>query len=164
MSANAITFENKSNSYSFDGQRQFDGQVTFRDGMACVSSSEVDKGIALTDSTIGQIIGEALVFGEYVQFDTCCVTVNYLVEMLRFNAKNGGFCDFLDNTPDHRFDNNRPTPGGYVGEIRKLRAQIKELDNYARGARMAYLSDEVEQTEHTIRMLRKRIRTLSFND
>jgi hypothetical protein len=163
MSANCITFEPQFAVFSFDGQRQYNGEITFRDGVACVEASEVGKGVPLSHGIIGLIIGEALRSSEYVQFDRCCVSVNYLVQMLRHTAKTGGFWDCLDNTQDHRFDNNTPTPGGYVGEIRQLRAEIKELQRYANGARMAYLTSEVEQTEETIRELRQRIRTLSAN-
>jgi hypothetical protein len=161
MSANSISFDKQSGSFSFDGQRQFTGEVTLRDGAACVCAPEVGNGIALTSAAIGQIIGQALSYGEYVRFDTCCVSVNYLVQMLRHTRKSGGFWDCLDHTADHRFDNNRPTPGGYAGEIGKLRAQIKELERYTNGARMAYLTGEVKETEQTIRELRQRIRTLS---
>jgi hypothetical protein len=161
MSAHYIRFENETGLFSFNGQSQYDGQIKFRDGAACVSPSEVDDGIALTHAVIGQIIGQALGYGEYVQFSGCCVSVNYLVQMLRYTRKNGKFWDLLQNTADHDFDSNRPTPGGYVGEIGTLRAQIKELQTYANGARMAHMSDEVAKTEETIKDLRQRIRTLS---
>ncbi len=103
MSANAIWFDKSQSLYFFDGQ-------------------------SVTQSKVGRLIAAALVNGEqFVDFNYCCVTVNYLIEMLRFTGKNGWFYDVLDHTQDHRFNPNSPTPGGYWGEAQSLSEQARAL-------------------------------------
>lgn len=103
MSANAIWFEDRDNAFYFDGQK-------------------------VRREKLGRLIADALVNGvEDVDFHYCSVTVNYLVEMLRFTGANGWFWDCLDHTGDHRFDRNTPTPGTRFGEVEEMRAEARDL-------------------------------------
>lgn len=63
------------------------------------------------------------------------VTVNYLVNALRYVGRSGQFYDVLDNTSDHDFDPNTPTPGGDWGEVHALRVQAREAEYEARDIR-----------------------------
>lgn len=54
------------------------------------------------------------------------VTVNYLVNMLRYVGKTGEYYDGLEGE-DHDFDHNTPTPGSYWGELRDLRARARAI-------------------------------------
>jgi hypothetical protein len=56
------------------------------------------------------------------------LSVNYLTEMLRYTGRNGRFFDVLDDTLDHRYSDNHPTPGVYWGRAQELRAQADKLD------------------------------------
>jgi hypothetical protein len=94
------------------------------------------------------VIAAALVEGtNQVQFDTVKVSVNYLVQMLRFTGKHGWFSDILSSTSDHAFDPNTPTPGLFVGEARRLIAEAAKLEHYARLARTAHRYDEARKAE-----------------
>jgi hypothetical protein len=166
MSADCIAFDSASNRFQFDGQIQYTGAITFRDGVAVVSDPENGCGVDLTPAVIGQIIGESLMSTETIQFDTCSVSVNYLVEMLRIARKRGRFYDCLSNTEDHRFDGNHPTPGGNYGALKaaraEVRAEIKLMTQYACGARAAYMTSEADQAEQRITELRQTNKELTY--
>jgi hypothetical protein len=98
-----------------------------------------------------------------IRFDNVTVTVNYLVEMLRFTGKNGWFYDCLSTTEDHAFDNNAPTPGAAWNEARELAAEARQQEDYARKARFVHLDDEANTAESFARDCRRRARRLRRN-
>lgn len=90
-------------------------------------------------SEIGRDIVRALLQGSETPTEFSggkgTITVNYLLGMLRYTARTGKFYDCLDDTCDHNFDPNTPTPGGEWAEVQELRRQAKELEFEARDIR-----------------------------
>lgn len=63
------------------------------------------------------------------------VTVNYLLEMLRFRSKYGWFYDATDiclSGQDHDFDPNHITPTARWGEVQGLKAAIRRVQREER--------------------------------
>lgn len=51
--------------------------------------------------------------------------VNYAIEMMRMTGRTGRFYDYIQDTEDHAFDENVPTPHG-IGEARKCKAVARQ--------------------------------------
>lgn len=149
MSLNAIHFDAERMDFNFDGQYRYTGTYQTRGKTLFVAEPEQrTEGKPLTVDAVGSVIARALLNNcSVVQFERCQVTVNYLVQMVRFVGKYGWFYDCLDNTADHDFDANVPTPGGYVGEARELEAEAAELKHEAMLYRAAWRYDEAATIE-----------------
>lgn len=119
MSANAILYDERNKRYEFDG-------------------------FVIRTADIGRLIANALTRSEEEvaiwsrgrdREIICTVTANYLTEMLRYVGRHGWFWDCLENTSDHRFDYNKPTPGGHWGESQEMLVLARELFSRARRLR-----------------------------
>ncbi|GEM_PF-3038795 len=137
MSAKAIYFDQTRKDYLFDTQ-------------------------SVRTEQIGRKIANALSNGqEFVEFNCLTVSVNYLLEMLRFVGKHGWFCDRFDLcVEDHEFDRNRITPGANWAEVQRLRSEVRELTKHVRLARAAHYESDAVRLEGEIREKRGRIREL----
>lgn len=171
MSANVITFIKEGNFWEFDGQRHFNPTASFsrqnrisgtRDNMLRVSEPETknDRRV-LNFEGIGSIMAFALENGiTWIQFDRCTVSVNYIRMAMQFRGANGWFWDVLDNTGDHDFDPNVPTPGGCWGEAKEVLAEAAQLSQEATLFRAASQLDKAEEIEVEVLALKARARLL----
>jgi hypothetical protein len=114
MSLNAIVFRNNGQEFGFD----FDG---------CWGNSPTAVGKAIVNALL-----EGREESEFPYRNS--VTVQYLVEMLRYTGRTGEFYDDLEGG-DHDFDGNTPTPGAYWAEVRDLRARARAAAFQARDIR-----------------------------
>lgn len=117
----------------------------------------------VTTEELGKRIALALSEGkEWVSFEgSFKVTVNYLLEALRFRAKYGWFYDSTDlGTGDHKFDPNRVTPGSHWARVQELRAEIRMKDEAARLARAVNHDMDANEIEESILALRQELRVL----
>jgi hypothetical protein len=116
----------------------------------------------LRTEQIGRRIACALSRGEEaVQFEDLTVSVNYLVEMLRFKGRYGWFYDAIDlGVGDHEFDPNRITPSSHWQEVQELRRKKRELTAQVRVARGLHQDHSAEQLEQLVRDTQLRIREL----
>jgi len=174
MSANAILFEAQGNFFEFDGQRGYDPDFVFSRTnrvygqeqnalMVPVPVNPGDKYVALDAQGIGQLIAFAMANDiTSISFRNCTVTVNYLVKMLQFKGRHGWFIDVLDDTADHKFDANSPTPGFHVGEAKQLVTRAAEIEAEARLYRAAWRLDEAQAKEAEAGALRQTARGLRF--
>lgn len=164
MSLNAIHFDAEKMDFSFDGQYVYSGNLQAQGKTLFVSEPDQrSEGKPMTIDAVGRIIARACINNcTSVRFERCQVTVNYLVQMLRFVGKYGWFFDCLDTTSDHAFDPNVPTPGGKVGEARRLEAEAAEMSDEARLYRAAYRLDEAGSIEAEARGKRNTARRLRY--
>lgn len=166
MSANTIHFDATAGEWNLNGQIALDRNHAFKgsnlaDGkendalrvVTCFRDADLQP---LTDQSLGELLGVALGAGiTKLEFNTCTVTVEYIRKMLSFKARNGWFVDFLDDTSDHNFNQNDPTPGGRWSEVRQLFADAEKADAAALAAGALYRDDLVEQAREDARQLRQ---------
>lgn len=163
MSMDRITFDPKRKFFVFNGQFGYSGRIVVDKTVAYVNAplNEKDRCFKFTAKVVGKLIGQALIQGaNRVQFGSVAVSVNYLTQMLAFVGKHGWFSDLLSSTADHNFDPNHPTPGGFVGEARRLQAEAADLERYARLARTAHREDEAKPAEENAAQLRATARRM----
>lgn len=171
MSANVITYLKEGNFWEFDGQKHFSPDSAFsrrnrlsgkREKTLRIPEPETntDRRI-LNFEGLGAIMAFALENGiTWIQFERCTVSVNYLRMAMQFRGANGWFWDVLDNTEDHDFDPNVPTPGGCWGEAKALLADAAEQEKYATLLRAASRLDEAAEVEAEILEKKNRARQL----
>ncbi len=116
----------------------------------------------LRTEQIGRRIAAALTQGEEtVQFADLKLSVNYLVEMLRFKGRYGWFYDATDiGVGDHDFDPNRITPSAHWKEIQNLKRKKRELTEQIRMARGLHQDQFVAELQQQRRDTQSRIRSL----
>lgn len=165
MSANTIHFD-ATGEWNLNGQTALDRNHAFNDSnvaygkeqdalrvVPCMRDADLEP---LTDRSLGELVGAALGAGiTKLEFNTCTLTVNYITKMLSFKARNGWFVDFVDDTSDHDFNQNDPTPGGRWSEVRQLFADAEKADATALAAGALYRDDLVEQAREDARLLRQ---------
>lgn len=160
MSADRISFDQQGGCFIIDNQCGYTSLTELR-GVLAVSELPGTKNeyFEFTPRELGKIVAEALMQGlTKIQFDSVTLTVNYIVQMLRFAGKHGWFTDLLSSTADHKFDSNQPTPGYCVGQAKQLLAEAAELEQYALLARGAYRFDEADEAEKNASELRRNAR------
>jgi hypothetical protein len=116
----------------------------------------------VTTEELGRRIATSLESGtEQVQFKGgFAVTVNYVTEMLRFKAKHGWFYDSTDlKTGDHTFDHNRITPGANWGKVKRMKAEVRELNRQVTVARLANQDRDADEMLERVRALGDAIRS-----
>lgn len=97
--------------------------------------------------------------------------VNYAVEMMRMTGRSGRFYDYIQDTRDHAYDDNVPTPHG-IGEARQHRAVARLYRRAAEAGRttpMLFAAAEntlafAQQLEQYAASLTRRDRTSSVRN
>jgi len=159
----AILFNQKSNCWELNGLGFFDPDKTFSRSNR-LHAKEKESGRALhvrraesrrarkilDDRALGELVGFCTGNGiTWITFGNgVTVSVNYISKALAFKARHGWFLDHTQNTEDHSFSGNIPTPGGNWGEGRRLLAEAAELKKAAGLAHVAHApdADELDQS------------------
>src|SRR5262249_46140062 len=82
-------------------------------------------GCPITQAKLMRELGTALLERRDVVIGGVHVMTNYIINMLRFVGDYGVFSDWWDDSRDHKFDWNNPTPGDNWDAVRELRRKGK---------------------------------------
>lgn len=156
MSANAIIFDATTGEWNLNGQIALDRNHVFNDnnlawgkehGALRVVTCMRDADLApLTDRSLGELVGFATGAGiTTLEFNTCTLAVEYISKMLSFKARYGSFVDFVDDTADHNFDRNNPTPGGRWSEVKNLLDLAAKAEEQGRASEALFRDDLAAQ-------------------